>query len=38
MRNRLSHASFGIDPQVLWDTGVLDVPRMVAAAERALMG
>ena len=38
MRNRLSHASFGIDPQVLWDTAVLDVPRMVAAAERALTG
>jgi len=38
MRNRLSHAYFGIDPQVLWDTAVLDVPRMVAAAERALTG
>jgi uncharacterized protein with HEPN domain len=36
MRNRLSHAYFDIDPQVLWDTAVLDAPKMVEAAKRAL--
>ena len=36
MRNRLSHGYFDIDPQVLWDTATVDVPRIVEAARRAL--
>ena len=36
MRNRLSHGYFDIDPQVLWDTATVDVPKLVAAAQRAL--
>jgi len=36
MRNRLSHVYFDIDPQVLWDTAVLEAPKMVEAAKRAL--
>jgi uncharacterized protein with HEPN domain len=36
MRNRLSHGYFDIDPQVLWDTATVDVPKLVAAARQAL--
>lgn len=36
MRNRLSHGYFDVDPQVLWDTATVDVPKIVEAARVAL--
>jgi uncharacterized protein with HEPN domain len=36
MRNRLSHGYFDIDPQVLWDTATIDLPKIVRAAPNAL--
>ena len=35
-RNRLSHGYFSIDYAIVWDTAVLAVPRLVAAARAAL--
>ena len=33
MRNRLVHAYFGVDEDVVWDTVTVYVPSLVAALE-----
>ena len=34
MRNRLVHAYFDIDPDIVWDTATQDLPLLVACADR----
>lgn len=36
MRNRLVHAYFDVDLDILWDTIVLDLPSLVIELEKAL--
>jgi uncharacterized protein with HEPN domain len=33
MRNRLIHAYFDVDPDIIWDTVTQDLPLLVAALE-----
>lgn len=36
MRNRLIHAYFDLDPDVIWKTVLIDLPGLIAALDRVL--
>jgi len=36
MRNRLIHAYFDVDPDIVWDTVTQDLPLLVAALEELI--
>ena len=38
MRNRLVHAYFDIDPDIVWDTTVKDLPSLIATLAELLRG
>ena len=38
MRNRLIHAYFDVDLQVVWDTATVDLPQLIAVLEPLIYG